>query len=375
MDGLELSGVTINLAAGTRNSLSKGMPDFVIQLHAEEYHDFARYLRAMDYRPIVLRTSGRRFHSVVQILGQYAFGCLQLIARLRELREARTLLVFSHFALVVKLLARCGLVRYGRLFCFGFFLHDPCWFRIFRWLVRLDEENDHYIVFSEPEVELYGTELGIAAARLHFVPLGDWRQTRMVNSGMLKAVCGEYYFAGGRSNREYRALVEAFRSLAAKLVIVCSKENLEELQETSLPGNVKVECDVPVVIFDRYVREAKAGILALRYDTGSSGQSVALTLMRNAKCILATPGAGLQDYVEEGVSGFWMKDLSRDLPAYIRRLEEQPGLAEVMGRAGRERYERRFSLGVATAAFENVLASVPCTTELLREEMALPLAK
>jgi hypothetical protein len=46
-----------------------------------------------------------------------------------------------------------------------------------------------------------------------------------------------------------------------------------------------------------------------------------------------------------------------------------------MGRAGKERYERRFSLGVATAAFENVLASVPCTTELLREEMALPLAK
>ena len=81
------------------------MPDFVIQLHADEYHDFARYLRAMDYRPIVLRTSGRRFHSVVQILGQYAFGCIQLIARLRELREARTLVVFSHFALVVKLLA------------------------------------------------------------------------------------------------------------------------------------------------------------------------------------------------------------------------------------------------------------------------------
>ena len=53
-----------------------------------------------------------------------------------------------------------------------------------------------------------------------------------------------------------------------------------------------------------------------------------------------------------------MDDLAADLPVYIRQLEEEPGRAETMGWAARQRYEQRFSLSIATSAFENVLASV-----------------
>ena len=53
-----------------------------------------------------------------------------------------------------------------------------------------------------------------------------------------------------------------------------------------------------------------------------------------------------------------MDDLAAELPVYIRQLEDEPGRAETMGRAGRQRYEQRFSLSIATSAFENVLASV-----------------
>ena len=98
------------------------------------------------------------------------------------------------------------------LFCFGFFVHDPKWFPLFRWLVRLDRANDHYIIFSESEAELYQAELGIAARRMHFVPLGDWRQMRSPVQ-FQPASEGDYYFAGGRSNRDYRPVIEAFRSL------------------------------------------------------------------------------------------------------------------------------------------------------------------
>ena len=55
-------------------------------------------------------------------------------------------------------------------------------------------------------------------------------------------------------------MVEAFRSIPAKLVIVCSRTNLEELQETNLPPNVDVMCDVSIAAFDDYIRGAKAGI-------------------------------------------------------------------------------------------------------------------
>ena len=75
--------------------------------------------------------------------------------------------------------------------------------------------------------------------------------------------------------------MEAFRSISANLVIVCSDSNWEELKELSLPENVRVLCDVPVAAFDDDVRGAKAGMIPLKRDVGSSGQSVALAL--NAK--------------------------------------------------------------------------------------------
>ncbi|HMK21059.1 MAG TPA: hypothetical protein VK466_01920, partial [Terriglobales bacterium] len=180
---------------------------------------------------------------------------------------------------------------------------------------------------------------------------------------------GDYYLAGGRSNRDYVSLVEAFRSLPARLLIVCSQGNREELEGIALPDNVAVECDVPSEVFDQHVRGAKAGIIPLQHDTGSAGQSVGLALMRNAKCILATRTGGLEDYIEDGVSGYWIDDLGRDVPALIRKLENDPGGAEKMGRASRQRYEARFSLTLAASAFENVLATTCAAADLWEPEL------
>jgi glycosyltransferase involved in cell wall biosynthesis len=339
------------------------MRDLVIQLHEGEYHDFVRYLSGLEFEAVVLRSSPRRFHTMLQLLSEYFWGACQLLTRRRAIQSVRTIVVFSHFAMVVKLFARLGLARYERLFCFGFFLHNPRWFPIFRWLRRLDRAKDHYIIFSEAERDLYRTTLGIESERLHFIPLGDWRQVRLPFTPMSDRCSRGYYFAGGRSNRDYRALVEAFRTIPARLVIVCSKENLKELEDVDIPDNVTLECDVPIARFDELARDAKAGIIPLRHDTGSSGQSVALTFMRDGKCIIATKVAALKEYVEHEVSGFWMDDMERDLPAYIRRLEQEEGLADVMGRAARQRYEERFSLSIAMAAFENTLAEVSAAEE------------
>lgn len=349
------------------------MQDVVIQLHAREYHDFARYLTGLNFRAIVLETPQRRFHTATQLLLQYLCGLRQLFPYLQSLRRTRTVVVFSHFAFAVKLLARCRLVDYERLFCFGFLVHDPRWFRVVRWLVRLDRGHEHYIIFSESEAELYHSTLGIQRDRLHFVPLGDSRQIRSI-SFHTKPVRGDYYLAGGRSNRDYAALVKAFRSLPARLVILCSNVNLEELGQEPMPKNITILSDVPIATFDEYVRSAKAGIIALRHDTGSAGQSVALALMRNAKCILATRTGGLAEYIEDGVSGYWMDDVARDLPACVHRLEADTVLADKMGEAGRQRYTEHFSFTTAATAFENVLATVPMRMNQPQEVPALPAA-
>jgi hypothetical protein len=71
-------------------------------------------------------------------------------------------------------------------------------------------------------------------------------------------------------------------------------------------------------------------------------------------------GGALREYIEHSLSGYWFDEVAEDLPGLIRRLEEEAGLAETLGRAALRRYEEHFSLSIAMSAFENTLASFPC---------------
>jgi|SRR6516164_743343 len=86
------------------------------------------------------------------------------------------------------------------------------------------------------------------------------------------------------------------------------------------------------------------------------GRALRWHSMRNAKCVIATDAAGLREYVEHRVSGFLVSNVHEEIPSLIESLEAEPGRAEAMGRAARERYEQHFSLTIAAEAFENVLA-------------------
>jgi len=328
------------------------MRDMFIQLYPDEYHDFADYLAERGFERFQLGAPASRSMNKPQLAVQYLSGLSQLMFKLGLLRDVRTLIIFGRFAYAVKLLARLRLLRYERLLCFGFFVHEPRLFRVFRQLARLDGGEDHYVIFSRSETELYHRVLGIDRHRMHFVPLGDWSQRRQPTGPM--PATGDYYFAGGRSNREHRTLIEAFRSIPAPLVIICGESNLQEFDDIELPSNISVHCDVTTDVFEDFVRRAKIGLIPLKHDTGSSGQSVALSLMRNAKGIIASDVGVLRDYVEQGVSGYLLSNFAAELPAIIDHIEQR-GLAPELGRASRSRYEGKFSRAATIDAFEKVL--------------------
>ena len=188
------------------------MDNVVIQLHAGESHDFVRYLIAMDFRRVVLDTPPWRFKTVGQLLRQYTSGLLQLLVHLRSVRGLGTVIVFSHFAFVVKLLARLGLMRYRTCSASVSLCTIPSGFRFFAgWCVSIVQTITTSFSANR-RWSFIRAELGIAARRMHFVPLGDWRQMRSPVQ-FQPASEGDYYFAGGRSNRDYRPVIEAFRSL------------------------------------------------------------------------------------------------------------------------------------------------------------------
>ena len=278
---------------------------------------------------------------------------VDLLRSLGRLRRCRVVIAIGPISYLIKLLRRLGLIRYETSFCLGWHVRSPRWFPVFRVLSRLDGAGDHYIVFSEWEIGLYEKKLGIARERMHFLPYGDW-SPNPVEAATEKAM-GDYYFAGGYSNRDYPALIAAFRALPARLVIICSALN-KEIVDSELPANITVLRDVPGEMFDRYVRDAKACVIPLKHDTGASGQSVMLRLMKYKKAIVASDFGGVRGYVVNGESGLLVEDLERDLPAIVARIERDPVAAEALGAAAYERYCRYFSFDAGSEALGRILA-------------------
>jgi len=275
-----------------------------------------------------------------------------LLRSLGRLRRCRIVIAIGPISYLIKLLRRLGLIRYEKSFCLGWHIRSPRWFPVFRWLSKLDAGGDHYIVFSEWEIGLYQARLGIAAERLHFLPYGDWSAESF--EAAPETAEGDYYFAGGYSNRDYPALIAAFRSIPARLVIVCSALN-KEIVDSDLPPNVTVLRDLPSEAFDAHVRNAKACIIPLKHDTGASGQSVMLRLMRNRKTIIATDFGSVRGYVVDGESGLLVKDMERDLPALVAGVERDPKAARALGVAAYARYCQYFSLAAGGEALGRIL--------------------
>jgi hypothetical protein len=237
------------------------MRNLVVQLHAGEYRPVVEHLQSLGFDRLDLDTAGFRFMSKWKLLWLYVRAGFRLLFRYRSLRQVDTLVAFGHFAFVLKLLSRLRVIRYRRLFCFAFLLHQPRWFPVFRIMARLDQKNDHYLVFSRFDIDLYAEGLGIERWRLHFLPLCElWAQGQQPNGRDVSPPSGDYYFAGGWSNRDYSVLVETFRSIPARLIIICSPLNWREMKKLSLSRNVEILCDVPPEVFESHVRGAKAGI-------------------------------------------------------------------------------------------------------------------
>jgi glycosyltransferase involved in cell wall biosynthesis len=327
------------------------MRNLIIQLHAGEYQDFVARMEDNGFERIVLGADGGRFMTKPQLLLQYLSGALRLLFGVRKLHNIDTLIAFGHFAYAVKLLARLRVIRYRRSLCFAFFVHSPRWFPVVRWLRHLDRANDQYVIFSRSEVDLYAQQLKIDRCRMHYLPYGEWGQ---IVCGPLAENGGEYYFAGGYSNRDYRTLLEVFRELPYRLVIVCSRLN-RDLQGVPLPSNVEVFFDLSRSEFEAYAQGSKAGIVSLKHDTGAAGQSVLLILMRHGKCIIANDAGAIRDYIESGVSGILLADMRRSLPGAIAAIERDRDMANSLGQAARAEYEGKYSPAAVVRAFQDLL--------------------
>jgi glycosyltransferase involved in cell wall biosynthesis len=114
--------------------------------------------------------------------------------------------------------------------------------------------------------------------------------------------------------------------------------------------------DLPSDRFDAYLRDARACIIPLKHDSGASGQSVMLRLMRHRKTIIATDFGSVRGYIVDGESGRLVKDMARDLPAIVAAIEADPQAAAALGAAAYRCYCRHFSRAAGGEALARIIA-------------------
>ena len=342
------------------------MTNVVFQQAAHEDADFVGFLEELGFRRIVLGKRRQRFGKKLALFSQVAASTVRLLSSRDVPKRMGTVVALGHFAFAVKLLARLHVLKYDRLFCSGFYVRSPRWFPFFRILRRIDTPKDHYLIFSRSELQLYAEQMGMDPSHMHYIPCGDWHAPRMREEAPDSAGSqfpDNYYFSGGYSNRDYESLIRVFRGIDAPLVIVCSRLN-REIERVSLPANVRVVRDVPSEIFDEYIIRAKAGIVPLKRDTGSSGQTVVLRLMRYGKPIVVNDMAAIRDYIEPGVTAFVTRDLKDELADVIQEIEAHPEAASRIGQAAKARYDGSFSRTAVSQRFREILEETASRSDL-----------
>ena len=279
-----------------------------------------------------------------ELLKSFVENCMFVFRNRRKLDCANTIIVLGFDALPVKLLIKLRLVRCNQLLWFNFFIHSSTAFKIFRVLLQLlSIKNEKLVLNSKYEIPMYAQKLGIPEHKLTYIPLGDWKRVDLYDEKYNPKMDEAYYFAGGYTNRDYTGIIETFKKLPYKLVIVGSRLNKELNNRNDLPKNIVIKKDIPKKEFETLLGKAKACILPLKDETGASGHMVLLGYMRNKKGIIASNMAAMREYVSHEESALLFDDAEVELPKIILAVENGEHNLDQFGEQAYQTYQEKFT--------------------------------
>lgn len=216
------------------------------------------------------------------------------------------------------------------------------------------------------ERETYSRFLNLPVERFHFLP---WPAN--LPPSAVDADDG-YVFAAGRSFRDWGTLFAAARQVSAPFVVVAEREAVANLER---PENVTLYCDVPREDYLRLLRQARVVAVPLRPTVRSIGQAVILEAMALGKPVVAVRAPGTVDYVSDGRTGLLCEPgQPDDLARQLRRLLEDDGLADRLGRAGLQAVEAVYNKARYS---ESMLALLQRLTgqEVRPSEVSVPVSR
>lgn len=189
---------------------------------------------------------------------------------------------------------------------------------------------------ARAECLYYQNVFGWPDAKLHYIPLHtDPRLLDRESAGS-----DGFILSAGRTFRDYKTLLAAFRQMDTPLLIVASRWNIDQ---SDVPSNVKIQYDMPGNELMEIMARCLAVIIPLEERKISIGQSVVLQAMTLGKAVITTRVTGTEDYIEHMKTGMLVPpndpEAIKEAVALLLSNEE---LRSRLGRSARSQIEQMY---------------------------------
>lgn len=306
-------------------------------------------------QPHYLKGQTSRKQKLMAMISDFFF----VLKNAKKISGAEVLVGVGYVAIPIRLLIWLNLIRCQRFVWLGFLIQNKGLFNYYRRFIHtIPVSRQTFVLNANTDIPVYARKLRLPPSSFTYLPVVDIQEVAG-SPDFSSAEADAYYFAGGYSNRDYQPLIEAFRSIPHRLVVVGSHVNPELNQLVDVPEHITVKRDIPKDEFEALVQGAKACILPLKEEVGASGQRVMNSYMRNGKLIIAVEMRITQQYLQAGANGYLYKNATTDLPTIIQDIEENPEKGERMKQRAYTFYQQNLTLPALLKSIEmNLLDQV-----------------
>jgi len=204
--------------------------------------------------------------------------------------------------------------------------------KLYHWLFKtaLNYNNlDLIICLSSHEVIYYSQLFPKAKNKFQFLKIGTHNERYWPTNK------GDYYLSAGSSNRDYQFLVDSFKAMPEKkLLIVCNSLNIVT------PKNVTIIRNCFDKDYEKLLANCFATVLSLDDSNPvSCGQLVVCRSFAYHKPVIVTSHPGINDYVLNGINGFIISKKLDSLKQSMNELDNPTKYAVLSNAKENEYYE------------------------------------
>ena len=211
---------------------------------------------------------------------------------------------------------------------------------------------DKIILTTQSEAKLYKDIFGMDDKLFAFAQCGalEYDPAKFDDASLKKK---NYLFSTGRSNRDYSFLINALEDTEYHLVIACDKLNAESKK------NIEIHKDIFGEDMLRYMRNARAVVIALDDDKIAAGQLVLLHAMNMGVPVVITRSHGVtDDYVINEYNGLIIEKDKESLLTALHRIYYDKDLYSALCENGKNEFTNKYTYRAAGKKVGEILKSL-----------------